>query len=165
MICSTTCILCYCVLSYILSLNHLLLIEFVLIKYLYLYCIRIIITLLPFFIEMLQYDWLWSGHMIIKGMFHSCPGSVKSNYFTTARCHNLIVNVDYIMKAINIEKWSTGNCSQNSQHFCLLFSMEIDNLVNKKIKYLFNEYSEADLEGACGACVPPKIRKAYVMQR
>jgi hypothetical protein len=24
----------------------------------------IIITLLPFFIEMLQYDWLWSGHMI-----------------------------------------------------------------------------------------------------
>jgi hypothetical protein len=34
----------------------------------------------------------------------SCPGSVKSNYFTTARCHNLIVNVDYIMKAINIEK-------------------------------------------------------------
>jgi hypothetical protein len=30
----------------------------------------IIITLLPFFIEMLQYDWLWSGHMIIKVMFH-----------------------------------------------------------------------------------------------
>jgi hypothetical protein len=29
-----------------------------------------IITLLPFFIEMLQYDWLWSGHMIIKEMFH-----------------------------------------------------------------------------------------------
>jgi hypothetical protein len=25
-----------------------------------------IITLLLFFIEMLQYDWLWSGHMIIK---------------------------------------------------------------------------------------------------
>ena len=24
--------------------------------------------LLPFFIEMLQYDWLWSGHMIIKEM-------------------------------------------------------------------------------------------------
>jgi hypothetical protein len=23
-----------------------------------------------FFIEMLQYDWLWSGHMIIKEMFH-----------------------------------------------------------------------------------------------
>ena len=64
-----------------------------------------------------------------------CPGSVKSNYFTTARCHNLIVNVDYIMKAINIEKWSTGNCSQNSQHFCLLFSMEIDNLVNKNMKF------------------------------
>jgi hypothetical protein len=30
----------------------------------------IIITLLPFFIEMLQYDWLWSGHMIIKEMFY-----------------------------------------------------------------------------------------------
>jgi hypothetical protein len=29
-----------------------------------------IITLLPFFIEMLQYDWLWSGDMIIKVMFH-----------------------------------------------------------------------------------------------
>jgi hypothetical protein len=29
-----------------------------------------IITLLPFFIEMLQYDWLWSGDMIIKEMFH-----------------------------------------------------------------------------------------------
>jgi hypothetical protein len=29
-----------------------------------------IITLLPFFIEMLQYDWLWSGHMIIKEMFY-----------------------------------------------------------------------------------------------
>ena len=29
-----------------------------------------IITLLAFFIEMLQYDWLWSGHMIIKEMFH-----------------------------------------------------------------------------------------------
>jgi hypothetical protein len=27
-------------------------------------------------------------------------------------------------------------------------------------------YSEADLEGACGACAsPPKIRKAYVIQR
>ena len=23
----------------------------------------------------------------------------------------------------------------------------------------------ADLEGACGACAPPKIRKAYVIQR
>jgi hypothetical protein len=31
---------------------------------------RIIITLLPFVIEMLQYDWLWSGHMIIKDMFY-----------------------------------------------------------------------------------------------
>jgi hypothetical protein len=31
---------------------------------------KIIITLLPFFIEMLQYDWLWSGHMIIKKMFY-----------------------------------------------------------------------------------------------
>jgi hypothetical protein len=29
-----------------------------------------IITLLPFFIEMLQYDWLWSGHVIIKEMFY-----------------------------------------------------------------------------------------------
>jgi hypothetical protein len=29
-----------------------------------------IITLLLFFIEMLQYDWLWSGHMIIKKMFY-----------------------------------------------------------------------------------------------
>ena len=29
-----------------------------------------IITLLPFCIEMLLYDWLWSGHMIIKEMFH-----------------------------------------------------------------------------------------------
>jgi hypothetical protein len=28
-----------------------------------------IITLLLFFIEMLQYIWLWSGHMIIKEMF------------------------------------------------------------------------------------------------
>jgi hypothetical protein len=30
----------------------------------------IIITLLPFFIEMLQYDWLRSGHMIIKEMLY-----------------------------------------------------------------------------------------------
>jgi hypothetical protein len=37
----------------------------------------IIITLLPFFIEMLQYDWLWSGHMIIKEMFH-IPMKLKS---------------------------------------------------------------------------------------
>jgi hypothetical protein len=29
-----------------------------------------IITLLPFFIELLQYDWLCSGHMIIKEMFY-----------------------------------------------------------------------------------------------
>ena len=29
-----------------------------------------IITLFPFFIEMLQYDWLWNGHMIIKEMFY-----------------------------------------------------------------------------------------------
>ena len=29
-----------------------------------------IITLLPFFIEMLQYDWLWRGHIIIKEMFY-----------------------------------------------------------------------------------------------
>ena len=36
-----------------------------------------IITLLPFFIEMLQYDWLWSGHMIIKVMFH-IPMKLKS---------------------------------------------------------------------------------------
>jgi hypothetical protein len=28
------------------------------------------ITLLLFFIEMLQYDWLWSCHMIIKEMFY-----------------------------------------------------------------------------------------------
>ena len=28
------------------------------------------ITLLLFFIEMLQYDWLWSGHMIINEMFY-----------------------------------------------------------------------------------------------
>ena len=31
---------------------------------------HIIISLLPFFIEMLQYDWLWNGHMIIKEMFY-----------------------------------------------------------------------------------------------
>ena len=30
----------------------------------------VIITLLPFFIEMLQCDWLSSGHMIIKEMFY-----------------------------------------------------------------------------------------------
>ena len=36
-----------------------------------------IITLLPFFIEMLQYDWLWSDHMIIKEMFH-IPMKLKS---------------------------------------------------------------------------------------
>jgi hypothetical protein len=30
----------------------------------------VIITIFPFFIEMLQYDWLWSGHMIIKEMFY-----------------------------------------------------------------------------------------------
>ena len=29
-----------------------------------------IITLLPFSIEMIQHDWLWSGHMIIKEMFY-----------------------------------------------------------------------------------------------
>jgi hypothetical protein len=29
-----------------------------------------IITLLPFFIEMLQYDWLCSDHIIIKEMFY-----------------------------------------------------------------------------------------------
>ena len=29
-----------------------------------------IIILLPFFIEMLQYDCLWSGYMIIKEMFY-----------------------------------------------------------------------------------------------
>ena len=28
------------------------------------------IALLPFFIEMLQYDWLWSGHIIIKEIFY-----------------------------------------------------------------------------------------------
>jgi hypothetical protein len=36
-----------------------------------------IITLLQFFIEMLQYDWLWSGYMIIKVMFH-IPMKLKS---------------------------------------------------------------------------------------
>ena len=34
------------------------------------YSYSYITTLLPFFIEMLQYDWLWSGHMIIKEMFY-----------------------------------------------------------------------------------------------
>jgi hypothetical protein len=29
-----------------------------------------VIPLLSFFIEMLQYDWLWSGHIIIKEMFY-----------------------------------------------------------------------------------------------
>jgi hypothetical protein len=28
------------------------------------------ITVLPFSIEMIQYDWLWSGHTIIKEMFY-----------------------------------------------------------------------------------------------
>ena len=32
--------------------------------------ISAIITLLPFFIEMLHNDWIWSGHMIIKEMFY-----------------------------------------------------------------------------------------------
>ena len=34
--------------------------------------------------------------------------------------------------------------------------------------YMLSYISEADLEGACGACAPhppPKIRKAYVIQR
>ena len=35
----------------------------------YIQLYKCIITLLSFFIEMLQYDWLWSGHMIIKEMF------------------------------------------------------------------------------------------------
>jgi hypothetical protein len=43
----------------------------------YMPCNFEIITLLPFFIEMLQYDWLWSGHMIIKEMFH-IPMKLKS---------------------------------------------------------------------------------------
>jgi hypothetical protein len=51
----------------------------------------------------------------------SCLGSVKSNYSTTARCHNLIVNVDYIMKAINIEKWSIGNCFKTVNTFVYFF--------------------------------------------
>ena len=34
------------------------------------YIYIVIITLLPFFIEMLQYDWLGNGHMIIKEMFY-----------------------------------------------------------------------------------------------
>jgi hypothetical protein len=29
-----------------------------------------IITSLPLFIEMLQYGWIWSGHMIRKEMFY-----------------------------------------------------------------------------------------------
>ena len=33
-------------------------------------CYTFMIALLPFFIEMLQYDWLWSGHIIIKEMFY-----------------------------------------------------------------------------------------------
>jgi hypothetical protein len=35
------------------------------------FLIYIIITLLPFFIEMLQYDWLWSGHMIIRDVLQA----------------------------------------------------------------------------------------------
>ena len=35
------------------------------------------ITLLAFFIEMLQYDCLWSGHMILEVMFH-IPMKLKS---------------------------------------------------------------------------------------
>jgi hypothetical protein len=34
------------------------------------YYVVTIITLLPFFIEMLQYDRIWSGHIIIKEMFY-----------------------------------------------------------------------------------------------
>ena len=50
-----------------------------------------IITLLPFFIEMLQYDWLCSGHMIIKEMFH-IPMKLKSEFehasMTTSDANN-----------------------------------------------------------------------------
>jgi hypothetical protein len=50
-----------------------------------------IITLLPFFIEMLQYDYLWSGHMIIKEMFY-IPIKLKPNLQSLfCICHKLFL--------------------------------------------------------------------------
>ena len=50
-----------CFWSYLLEISKTYLLKFI---------YYAIITLLPFFIEMLQYDWLWSGHMIIKEMYY-----------------------------------------------------------------------------------------------
>jgi hypothetical protein len=63
-----------------------------------------IITLLPFFIEMLQYDWLWSGHMIIKGIrnkyFHAMQHFVKIGI--DSHSHNLHRFVEMDMNKISL---------------------------------------------------------------
>ena len=71
-----------------------------------------IITLLPFFIEMLQYDWLWSGHMIIKEMFH-IPMKLKSELARASMTTSDVNNQwrSYFQQQINLTqiKFTTTN--------------------------------------------------------
>jgi hypothetical protein len=78
----------------------------------------IIITLLPFVIEMLQYDWLWSGHMIIKDMFY-IPIKLKPElaraFMTTWRPSSV---GRLCLLHFNLLRTHLGTCNDTWQYWC-----------------------------------------------
>jgi hypothetical protein len=78
---------------------------------------HIIIALLPFFIEMLQCDWLWSGHMIIKEMLY-IPIKLKPEFarasMTTSDVNNQRrSDLNVIISSTRLNRIQTHNFSRH----------------------------------------------------
>jgi hypothetical protein len=93
-----------------------------------------IITLLPFFIKMLQYDWLWIGHMIIKEMFHIPiklkPELARISMTTSHRKTQQVTDnkqwLIQVYKSIQINNYIWMKIKNN----CLLYIAKISNYVS-----------------------------------
>jgi hypothetical protein len=102
-----------------------------------------IITLLPFFIEMLQYDWLWSDHMIIKEMFY-IPIKLKPEL---ARASMTTSDVNNQWRHVSVHSYKRYKYKNNISHFLInsykyqwLESLQ-SNTNNQKYSYIKTNFN------------------------
>jgi hypothetical protein len=94
-----------------------------------------IITLLPFFIEMLQYDWLWSGHMIIKVMF-DIPMKLKSELARASTTTRLQIQLIYLRIECILLKFHWGMKALTEVHFqWSATALHVENVVRSTFSY------------------------------
>jgi hypothetical protein len=115
----------------------------------------VIITLLPFFIEMLQHDWLLSGHMIIKEMFyipiklkHELARSSMTASDVNKQCNGVVISNN---------KYSTNKIHNEKCHYitfwCDLNVIIRNKFLNKVLSFVIESGRKLTIDGQiCSRC-------------